>query len=792
MRRIAILSALLYSTALFAQSGIISTNRSADWTHAGINGYSTSGNLPSASWTQCGPTIAAYSGTGATILNALQHTGSGYTGCGANTYVQLAAGTFTLSTGIYSVGVSNTELRGAGANQTHLVFTGNSTCQGGNGSCMIGFDSSDNTDPTSPGPSTIVNWTGGYSKGSTVLNVSNLSNIIANVTEAVMDQCDTGYSGATCAGTAVDNGQLYDCGDKYATTPTGCSVNGPDTGLARPHRFELEAAMVTACSPACGTNSAGTITIDTPLLNPDWGSRTPQVWFFTPLQYVGIQNLSVDDSAVQSNIGGVSFKNCAHCWARGIAVLHAYNIGIYLVQTIHSDITSNYVFDAGQHLTYSDPTGIKYNWSSNIVANNIVQAVRPALMCEGPCAGNVIIANYTINNYTGDDFLFGGEWDGHSNGADYDLIESNVVDQLTEDLIHGGHWMQTNFRNFATGWESCANGQCGSLVKDVSGCGFDAKLQPLSELCGQCFRDTGPGSDVPDYDRHLRGFLSSICSCHLDSELRQRRHNSSDSRRSVRPYNRDALLELGHGQRFDTVQHFGSSDRDFALSQHGPRGGMQRRLSGQLLPQRKTLMVACLDSVPCHRSRRDRRECRGLRGRSERSRQVWRGSGYDASQCAGQGLNAAWAGHVNAIPAMACYFLMGGPPDGSGGALTFNPSACYAGGTPTTATPAQGAPNFSGTYNVPPTVLPLSVTWTDSTPGASIFCTTDGSTPTPSSPAYAPYSLTHTTTIRCIATAPGFLNSGIGGGVWTIVSGAPAAPTNLTGTTSVTGSAIIQ
>ena len=164
----------------------------------------------------------------------------------------------------------------------------------------------------------------------------------------------------------------------------------------------------------------------------------------------------------------------------------------------------------------------------------------------------------------------------------------------------------------------------------------------------------------------------------------------------------------------------------------------------------------------------------------------------NASQCAGQGLNAAWAGHVNAIPAMACYFLMGGPPDGSGGALTFTPSACYAGGTPTTATPAQGAPNFSGTYNVPPTVLPLSVTWTDSTPGASIFCTTDGSTPTPSSPAYAPYSLTHTTTIRCIATAPGFLNSGIGGGVWTIVSGAPAAPTNLTGTTSVTGSAIIQ
>lgn len=69
----------------------------------------------------------------------------------------------------------------------------------------------------------------------------------------------------------------------------------------------------------------------------------------------------------------------------------------------------------------------------------------------------------------------------------------------------------------------------------------------------------------------------------------------------------------------------------------------------------------------------------------------------NSSQCAGQGLTASsWAGHANAIPAMACYLnSMQGPPDGSGSALTFNASTCYGGGTATGPPPAPS--NLSGT-----------------------------------------------------------------------------------------------
>ena len=80
--------------------------------------------------------------------------------------------------------------------------------------------------------------------------------------------------------------------------------------------------------------------------------------------------------------------------------------------------------------------------------------------------------------------------------------------------------------------------------------------------------------------------------------------------------------------------------------------------------------------------------------------------------------------------------------------------------------PQATAPTFNppgGSY-----LLPQSVTISDSTPNATIYYTTDGSTPTTSSRQYTgPITVIMTTTIRAIAVGPGYSASFVGGATYT-------------------------
>ena len=100
------------SQAQQLSSGIISPSRAIDWTQAGIPG-----GLPDGSWSQCGSTIAAYTGTTATISSRIQS-------CKANQYVLLGQGTFNLNGSIDFGSKSHVVLRGSGANSTFIVFSG--------------------------------------------------------------------------------------------------------------------------------------------------------------------------------------------------------------------------------------------------------------------------------------------------------------------------------------------------------------------------------------------------------------------------------------------------------------------------------------------------------------------------------------------------------------------------------------------------------------------------------------------------------------------------------------------
>ena len=74
----------------------------------------------------------------------------------------------------------------------------------------------------------------------------------------------------------------------------------------------------------------------------------------------------------------------------------------------------------------------------------------------------------------------------------------------------------------------------------------------------------------------------------------------------------------------------------------------------------------------------------------------------------------------------------------------------------TAATPAFSP--IGGTY-----AKPLTVAISDASPGATIYYTTNGTTPTTSSKPYTgPITLTNNATVKALAVVPGWTNSSVG------------------------------
>src|SRR5579871_1315424 len=206
-----------------AWSGIISPSRATDWSRAGVVG-----GIPSASWTQCGSTIAA--GASASTIN------SAIASCGSNQYVLLGAGTFNLSGAITFNGKNNVALRGSGANSTFIVFSNGvvNSCGGYGGEICLG-----NGGAQYWGGYSNIGWSSGFAQGTSTITLGSTSGISTNSTILVLNQCDDGKSGSSCSGSSTDTGNLFNCSDSYNGS-SGCSFNGPDGGNGTAERFQEE------------------------------------------------------------------------------------------------------------------------------------------------------------------------------------------------------------------------------------------------------------------------------------------------------------------------------------------------------------------------------------------------------------------------------------------------------------------------------------------------------------------------------------------------------------------------
>lgn len=392
-----------------AQQTIVAASRSVDWRNVGI-----SGGIPNRT------TVCATLNPGATGAQITAAIAS----CPSGQVVFLNAGIYNLSGGITFNNKSNVTLRGAGANQTFLVFSSANTCHGT--SADICLDSSDTN--WRGGPSNAATWTAGYAKGTTVITLSSTTNLAVG-TPLTLDQLDD----------TSDNGDIYVC------ETGGCGIDNYSGGQ-RLDRAQQQLVLVTAIN-------GNQVTISPGLYMPNWrSSQSPGAWWPTsPIRNSGVENLSMDHT-VAAPSSGIQFFNGVNCWAKGVRSIHPNRAHILSLQSARLIIRDSYFFGSGGA---SQSYGIEiYPSSDTLIENNIFQTVTAPRVMNASCSGCVIAYNYSINDlYTASagwlnhsDFM-------HAGGVDFVLLEGNVGVGMYSDSFHGTHHFITAFRNRYNGWE---------------------------------------------------------------------------------------------------------------------------------------------------------------------------------------------------------------------------------------------------------------------------------------------------------------------------------------------------
>jgi len=451
-------------------SGVLSSSRAVNWSNAGA-----SGGIPSGSWTQCGSTIPA--GTSAATIN------SDIAACPAHTYVQLGSGTFNLTTGLVVNSHNNVEIRGMGANSTFLVFSNVDQCQGTYAS--ICFESSDvnwNGGPSN-GP---VNWTASsYSPGTNSISLASAPNLkVGN--PIILDQLDaTSDVGSVLVAATTSGGNPY----TSPGSPGPYSGQNDDGEANRAGRGQVQIVTVTQCDGVTtaghSCSSGSNITISPGLYMPTWSaSQAPQAWWAnSPVENVGIQDVSIDDTAVGWSPGSgsaITFFNTLNGWARGVRTVDTSRNAVWAYYSAHITVRDSYFF-LSRNSTSTSYGFECFTSSDDLVENNIFQAIVGPLTINGSCEGLVLGYNYSILGfYTSSAGYVMPISNLHGINTDLNLYEGNVGSLISGDDFHGTHNLNTFFRNYLAGnYPSCTNSAFGTAYASATFAACTADQTPV-------------------------------------------------------------------------------------------------------------------------------------------------------------------------------------------------------------------------------------------------------------------------------------------------------------------------
>jgi hypothetical protein len=469
-------------------SSILSPSRAVNWSGAGVTGgipariaiYQTLGISGASSST-------VQSVTAAQINSALSK-------CPAGEVVYLNPGIYNLSTSVAMQGVSNCTLRGSGADQTDLVFTGTGSCFSTQVTSVC-MSSGDNNFKTSP--SNLVNWTAGYAAGTTSITLASVPNLKVGF-PIILDQCNTGLSGApTCSGTVTDNGAVLVTDSNATGIAVAPGLAGPyslqanNGGAQRSGRQQEQIVTVTGCGGVTtpGASCSGTnvsVTISPGLYMPNWSAaNSPQAWWASSPAFLdGIEDLTIDNTSASGALGIESF-NCSGCWVQGVRIIDPSRAHVQFTYSSHNTIRNNYFYLTQQWTTAS--YGVEsYSSSDCLIENNMFQAIASPYMLNGPGSGDVFAYNFSVLEFFNTPLYNQNSHGDHTAGIDMFLVEGNEGSSVNADVIHGTHNFGTYFRNRYSGpaptcWSNSTNTSTSVLALSTGTFGkCNSNLQPIS------------------------------------------------------------------------------------------------------------------------------------------------------------------------------------------------------------------------------------------------------------------------------------------------------------------------
>ncbi|MGH9473716.1 MAG: hypothetical protein ACRD13_11375 [Terriglobales bacterium] len=399
-------------------SGIIAPSRAIDWSQAGVPGGIPVRTTICASIAPEGTASAPVAPTD--INNAIA-------GCPAGQVVYLEAGSYYLSSGIDFDNHSDVSLRGAGADQTLLYFSGAAGCTGIKADiCVRNGNNTWSASTPSSGNYTQADWTAGYSAGTTQITLDNTSGIVPGKTTLILDQLND---------SDTDNGGIW------INDTNGVGEDDGTSGGYRPGRSQEQVVLATAVS-------GSTVTISPGIYMPNWSaSQSPEAWWSTPpVTGDGVEDLSMDNSKSPGN--AIVIIEGYGDWVSGV---RSYQDGgmehVDVYESARCTVRNSYLYGtpnaSDESYGYSEVMA-----SDDLVQNNIFQHVVGAVVMDGASSGTVVAYNYALDEYyaTSMNWMMPA-YEPHSAGIAYDLFEGNVGDAFDADDIHGPGYLWTLFRN---------------------------------------------------------------------------------------------------------------------------------------------------------------------------------------------------------------------------------------------------------------------------------------------------------------------------------------------------------